>query len=55
MHNRDIVPHLPPCKINLEDEGCPKTDNSPYHASTEIYYKTGCYSPKNDTGAGKSS
>ena len=55
MHNRDIIPHLPPCKINFKGDGCPKTDNSPYHASTEIFYGAGFHDPESDSRAGKSS
>ncbi|XP_060567185.1 lipase ZK262.3-like [Ruditapes philippinarum] len=35
VHNRDIVSHLPTCRLFT---GCSTPDNGPYHHRTEIFY-----------------
>lgn len=40
VHNKDLVPHVPPCITNL-DHGCLKDGTFPifpYHAPTEVFY-----------------
>jgi hypothetical protein len=38
VHNRDIIPHLPPCCGDIELDGCRTDTSCLYHHTTEVWY-----------------